>query len=226
MPIIDCAYLLQAKKQMEPKLHAEAFVNHVLPKVAEMDLQDKMLALIKKGRTVEVPIFTYHTTRLLADPNSIAEGFFAKVSTLARECCDHLPCGMPIGKAASGWAGLELLGTAIGPNIRVIKKEEIIDTHLSFNVVEVTLVAILQQKPLKRSDRAIEWWPHAAKITVSESNVIWPFEGVVYDERDDQECTFCGEMERECGGDHADEMRDIGRMEDLYETRYDKRCHT
>jgi len=196
---------------MEPKLHAEAFVNHVLPKVAEMKLQDKMLALIKKASSVEVPIFNYHTTRLLADPNSIPEGFCAKVSTLAREYCDHLPSSLPIGKVASGWAGLELLGTAIGPNIRIIKKEEIIDTHFSFNVVEVTLVAILQEKPFKRSERAIEWWPLADQITVSEGKVIWPFEGALYDERDDQKCTFCGEMERECGGDHVDEMRDIMR---------------
>ena len=31
------------------------------------------------------------------------------------------------------------------------------------------------------------------------------------EERADALCTFCGEMERECGGDHGDEMRDIGR---------------
>ena len=31
------------------------------------------------------------------------------------------------------------------------------------------------------------------------------------DERDYQKCTFCGEMERECGGDHVDEMRYIER---------------
>jgi len=36
-----------------------------------------------------------------------------------------------------------------------------------------------------------------------------------YDEEDywrqDSECTFCGAMESECGGDHGDEMRDIQR---------------
>ena len=29
------------------------------------------------------------------------------------------------------------------------------------------------------------------------------------DERADAKCTFCGEMERDCGGDHGDEMREI-----------------
>ena len=33
-------------------------------------------------------------------------------------------------------------------------------------------------------------------------------------ERPDEKCTFCGEMG--CDGDHGDEMRDIGRMEDKY----------
>ena len=28
---------------------------------------------------------------------------------------------------------------------------------------------------------------------------------------EDDVCTFCGDMERECGGDHGDEMRDIQR---------------
>jgi hypothetical protein len=28
---------------------------------------------------------------------------------------------------------------------------------------------------------------------------------------DNHVCTFCGELERECGGDHVDEMRDIMR---------------
>lgn len=37
-------------------------------------------------------------------------------------------------------------------------------------------------------------------------------------ERPDEKCTFCGEMD--CEGDHADEMRDIGRMEDKYWRRY------
>ena len=31
------------------------------------------------------------------------------------------------------------------------------------------------------------------------------------DERPDAKCTFCGEMESECGGDHGDEMREICR---------------
>jgi len=30
-------------------------------------------------------------------------------------------------------------------------------------------------------------------------------------EHQDSKCTFCGEMESECGGDHADEMRQIQR---------------
>ena len=50
--------------------------------------------------------------------------------------------------------------------------------------------------------------------------------GLNPEERDDQKCTFCGEMERECGGDHVDEMRDIERMECRYEKRYDEWCHT
>ena len=29
--------------------------------------------------------------------------------------------------------------------------------------------------------------------------------------RQDSKCTFCGDMESECGGDHGDEMRDIQR---------------
>ena len=36
------------------------------------------------------------------------------------------------------------------------------------------------------------------------------------DERPDMKCTFCGEMDSECGGDHGDEMREIGRMEEKY----------
>jgi hypothetical protein len=43
--------------------------------------------------------------------------------------------------------------------------------------------------------------------------------GLNPEERADDKCTFCGEMERDCGGDHGDEMRDIGRMEDRYERR-------
>jgi len=31
------------------------------------------------------------------------------------------------------------------------------------------------------------------------------------DEREDYVCTFCGEILRDCGGDHADEMREIQR---------------
>ena len=208
MPLVDCSYLLQAKKQMEPKLHAEAFVNHVLPKVAEMDLQNKMLALIKEGLPVEVPIFTYLTTRLLADPNSIPEGFNTKVSTLAREYCDHLPCGLAIGKAVAGWVALSLLGTAIGDSILVTKKREEFDKHTSFVVMKVILIATIQEKPLKRYPLSLEWWPLADRITVIDGKVIWPSEDT-YEERPDEKCTFCGEMYSECGGDHGDEMRDI-----------------
>ena len=161
------------KKVMEPKVLAESFVNHALPMIVLQDLEKNFLALIKKGLPVEEPIFIYQTTRLLEDPNSIAEGFSTKVSTLAREHCDCLPCGTPIGKATSGWAALELLGTILGPNIRVSKKEEVIDRYASFIVLRVALIASLQDKPLKRSGSADLWWPHADKVTVVDGKVIW-----------------------------------------------------
>jgi len=34
-------------------------------------------------------------------------------------------------------------------------------------------------------------------------------EEIEQEDRPDEKCTFCGEMESECGGDHVDEMRDI-----------------
>ena len=68
--------------------------------------------------------------------------------------------------------------------------------------------------------------PGATASTVELPTMARPFlpleclgAGLNPEERADDKCTFCGEMVRECGGDHGDEMRDIGRMEDRYERR-------
>ena len=86
----------------------------------------------------------------------------------------------------------------------------------------------VKHAPVKRAAFATKPIPFAAKaITVEEPvNVMamaesWPAlpaRLVVRHElvdgwggQEDSKCTFCGEMEPECGGDHGDEMRDIMR---------------
>lgn len=209
MPIIDCAKLLEAKKQMvEPKRLAEAFVNHVLPKVAALDLEKEFLEHINNGLPAEVPIFSYKASGILADD-------------------DHtLPCGTPIRKAVSGSSALELLGMAIGSNIRVFKEESAVDTIPLFLVKKVTLVARLENNPPARSASVLSQWPHADKLTVKDGKVVWPQDVQVeaesaaaeayetydsdYEQHQDEKCSFCGLMTSKCGEDHGDEMRDIG----------------
>jgi len=246
MPIVDCEKLLQAKKLMQPKVLAEALVNHVLPKV--VDLEKEFLERINKGLPAEVPIFTYQSTELLVNGSTRVEGFTnATVASRAHDDCDCLPCGTAIGKAVSGWAALELLSTALGPNIRVYTVlGEMVDSCAYYRVHMFTLVARLENKPLKRSGSALAWWPHADRLTVENGKVVWPASAPVplpaTDERalrraernaasevapptemaadiaagiyddddgryDDHECSYCGEMESICGGDHGDDMR-------------------
>ena len=258
MPLVDCEKLLQAKKLMQPKVLAEALVNHVLPKV--VDLEKEFLERINKGLPAEVPIFTYQSTELLVNGSTPIEGFFINtvspsrtVASLAYDVCDRLPCGTTIGKAVAGWAALELLSTALGPNIRVYKhRGEKCDynSRPEFNAYFYTLVARLEKKPLTRSLNALTWWPHADRLTVENGKVVWPDASAalpaaaplpanderalrraerlkaevahptemtadiateIYDDDDDryddQECTYCGEMESICGGDHGDDMR-------------------
>ena len=198
MPIINCDNLLQVKKTMEPKRMAMAVVNHVLPMV--LDLESKFLLLIKQGLPTEVPIFTYQETRLLVDGDTIVDEYDTKVSTLAYESCTILACGTRIGEATSGRSALELLSTAIGPNIRVFKKTEQLNTRPYFTVHRVTLVARLEDKPLKRSTRAVELWPFAEYVIVKDGLVVWP-EGACCCDTDDldtrgsrwkRECNYCG----------------------------------
>jgi len=177
MPIINCTKLLQAKKAIEPKVHAEAFVNHVLPKVVELDLEANLLTCIKRGLPAEVPIFTYNTTKLLVNGSSIPYGFGVTVAEEAYQSCDCLPCGTTIGKALSGWAALELLSMTLGPNIRVYKKEGVlIETRPTFTISKVTLIARFENKSLKRSTSAVKWWPNAGQVTVMDNKVVWPQE--------------------------------------------------
>ena len=224
MPFVDCEKLLQAKKLMQPKVLAEALVNHVLPKV--VDLENKFLERINKGLSAEVPIFTYQSTELLINGSTPVERFFIDtvapsrtVASLAYEVCDRLPCGTAIGKAVAGWAGLELLSTALGPNIRVYKQRGekfTINCCAEFDAYSYTLIARLENKPLKRSGNALAWWPHADRLTVEDGRVVWPtpepptettVELYDDDRYDDHTCTYCGEMESICGGDHGDDMR-------------------
>ena len=236
MPLVDCKKLLEAKKLMQPKLLAEALVNHVLPKVAALDLEKEFLQRINKGLSAEVPIFDYQATELMVNGSTSVERFFINtvapsrtVASLAYEVCDRLPCGTTIGKAVSGWAALELLSTAIGPNIRVYKHrgEKItINCSPEFDAYFYTLVARLENKPLTRSFNALQWWPHADRLTVEDGKVVWPVaepvaepveepveEPVVaeiydddrYDDHryDDQECSYCGQMMSICGEDQG-----------------------
>lgn len=222
MPIIDCEKLLLAKKQMQPKILAEALVNHILPKL--VDLENQFLERINKGLSAEVPIFSYQSTELLVNGSTSIESFFIDrigpsrtVASLAYEACDHLPCGTAIGKAVSSWTALELLSTAIGPNIRVYKQrgEKSWSCCAEFDTYFYSLVARLEDKPLERSPLAVQLWPNAEQICVRDGVVCWdaPVEICTeeFDERQDEKCTFCGQMDSECGGDHGDEMREIMR---------------
>lgn len=176
MPLVDCKKLLDAKKLMEPKVLAEALVNRILPEIDEVDIENKLLECINKGLPAEVPIFEYQATELLVNGSTPVDGFLnATVASRAHELCDCLPCGTAIGKALSGWAALELLSTAIGPNIRVYKKKgELVDSCPYYNVHMYTLVARLEDKPLKRSASAVLWWPNADKLTIENQTVVWP----------------------------------------------------
>ena len=230
MPFVDCEKLLQAKKLMQSKVLAEALVNHVLPKV--VDLEKEFLERIKKGLPAEVPIFTYQATELLVNGSTPIEGFFITtvapsrtVASLAYDVCDRLPCGTTIGKAVAGWAALELLSTALGSNIRVYKhRGEKCDynSRPEFNAYFYTLVARLENKPLERSANSLAWWPQADRLTVEGGKVVWPTPeppteataeaaAEIYDDDDDRygdhKCSYCGEMESICGGDHGDDMR-------------------
>lgn len=178
MPILDCSALLQAKKAAEPTLLAKAFINHVLPKVVELDLQKMFLERIAKGESADVPIFTYHTTRLKWHPSTMVphgEDRFGqplvKLSTVAYDYNDTMLGGIPVAKAAKG-DSLKLLSVILGPNIRVFHTYA--DAHVTDYLVQVkaTLYATLSYTPLHWPE-IHEKFPTATSLHVDNGVVCW-----------------------------------------------------
>ena len=323
MPLLDCAVLLKEAKASKMKILAEAFVKHAIPLIDASRVQEAFLEQIKLTSKPELVIFSYKTTEITVEGNTIAEGSLSgrTVASMAYEFCDKLPCGTPIGKAMSGFAACELLGMVLGPNIHVSKRFKCRnEDHPQWLGYTSEIVAQFQERPVKRSASALAWWPEAflkelmpqkkeivwtrgadgmmrcpnggINLEDARTNMLWqtglppecvpgnltnpigpppplervgatageepvisglarrlfsmprstapgatastvelptmarpflPLEclgaGLNPDERHDDTCTFCGEMETDCGGDHGDEMRDIGRMEERYERR-------
>jgi len=235
MPLLDCVALLKESKASKAKVLAEAFVKHALPLINVARLQEAFIQKIKTSSKPELPIFAYKTTEITVDGNTIAEDSLSTrtVASMAYDFCGKLPCGTPIGKAMSGWAACELLGAVLGPNIYISKRfKSKIEDHPQWIGYTCDIIASFQEKPVKRSASGLAWWPEtflkelipqkrpeggATSTVETPSSVELPYDKY-WDERDDQKCTYCGQMESDCGGDHGDDMRYDSQIYDSHDS--------